>query len=81
MNWWRLYWAVCFLGGLCTMETIALLRQKRGDTLSEAVWHWFRVIPGQPFDQWPVLRLLGTLGFVAIVCVWLTGHFWLHWWT
>lgn len=79
MNWWRLYWAAWFLGGFAVVESVALVRKQRGDTLSEAVWSWFRVKQGVPLYQWPAIRVLGALVFVAIA-IWLTVHFWLGDW-
>lgn len=74
MNFWHLYWALYLLGGGAVVETIALIRKKRGDTLSEAVWSWFKVEPGQPVSQWGAVHVLGLLIFVAIG-IWLTVHF------
>lgn len=53
-------------------ETIALIRKKRGDTLSEHVWDWF-CLRGKKHNKssWCVTRRVLFIAFWA----WLTLHF------
>lgn len=53
-------------------ETIAIIRKKRGDTLSEHVWSWFS-LRGRKGDltKWQALSRFAFLAFWA----WITIHF------
>lgn len=75
MNYWRLYWLIFLLGGFLVPETVALIRKRPGDTLSEAVWHWCQVTPGNTFTTWTALHVL-----VAFFMVWLFVHLVLGYW-
>ena len=54
------------------VETIALVRKKRGDTLSEHVWDWF-CLKGKKDGKsaWCIIRRVLFFGF----WLWLTVHF------
>lgn len=64
---------LALLGGV---ELAALIDSRRGDTLSEAVWRWFRV-----HDRVPNPVAYGARGLLFLFFVWLTGHFVMGWWT
>lgn len=72
---WRLYWLAFLLLGFLVPETIALIRRQRGDTLSEAVWYWCQVTPGNSLTTWTALHV-----FVALFMVWLFVHLMLGFW-
>lgn len=75
MNWWRLYWLLFLLVGFGVPETVALVRSRRDDTLSEAVWHWCQVSPGNTLWTWSALHI-----FVALFMLWLFVHLmWGYW--
>ena len=61
-----LVWITAFLG----IEGAALLDKKKGDTLSEHVWKWFR-ISDKP-QGWNIRRLalLGGTGWLMLHFVW-----------
>ena len=53
-------------------ETIAIVRKKRGDTLSEHVWQWFSLKGGKDkLKPWQAGLRFAFLAFWA----WLTLHF------
>ena len=54
------------------VEGVALVRKKRGDTLSEHVWDWF-CLKGEKDGKsaWCIVRRVLFFGF----CIWLTVHF------
>ena len=53
-------------------EGAALVRKRRGDTLSEHVWDWFCLRGAkQGKSRWCVLRRVAFFGF----WIWLTVHF------
>jgi hypothetical protein len=68
-------WAAIGLVGGIT-ELVALLNKRQGDTLSEHVWRVVRVGDPRPTRAVWVLR-----GLVALVMIWLAGHFSMGWWT
>lgn len=68
-------WLV-ILGLLGSVEVAALIDARRGDTLSEAVWRWFRV-----HDRMPNPLALAARGLLLVFLVWLTGHLVFGWWT
>jgi hypothetical protein len=53
-------------------EALALMRDDRGDTLSEHVWSWFQLKGRKDGMAW--WKVLLRLGFVCF-WVWLTLHF------
>lgn len=55
-------WLVAFL----VIETVAIIRKERGDTLSEHVWAWFSLRKSK--------KSLLTYAFAAF-WLWLTIHF------
>ena len=64
-----LYWAAWLLLGFGVPEAIALVTHHPERTLSDAVWRWFDVLPGQTVWQWKFVHFI----LLAIV-VWLAGH-------
>lgn len=72
---WRLYWLGFLLIGFLVPEVIALVRKQRGDTLSEAVWYWCKVTPGNTITTWTALHV-----FVALFMLWLFVHLMLGFW-
>lgn len=54
------------------VEGVALVRKKRGDTLSEHVWDWF-CLKGEKDGKsaWCIVRRVLFFGF----WIWLTVHF------
>lgn len=65
MQW---YWAAWFLVGFCVPEFWALASGHPERTLSEVVWHWFDVIPGQTIWQWTIVHFLL---FAGLTWAWL----------
>ncbi len=61
-------WILAF----AVIETIAIVRKARGDTLSEHVWNWFS-LKGKKgkLKGWQIALRFGFLSFWA----WLTIHF------
>lgn len=61
-----LVWITAFLG----IEGAALFNKKKGDTLSEHVWKWFK-ITDKP-KGWNIRRLslLGGCGWLLLHFVW-----------
>lgn len=78
MTSWAIFWlslGVVALGG----EGYALFRKAPGDTLSEQIWNWLKVVPGDThakaaLQSWRSVAVGGTL-------IWLFGHFLFGWWT
>lgn len=64
-----IYWAAWLLLGFGIPETIALVSHHPENTLSEVVWRWFDVLPGQTLWQWKFVHFI-LLAFL----VWLAGH-------
>lgn len=53
-------------------ETIALVRKRKGDTLSEHVWDWFCLRGSKAGKSgWCIIRRVLFFGF----WIWLTVHF------
>lgn len=69
INPWHFYWLLWGLIGFLVPETIALVRSRRGDTLSEAVWFWCKVTPGNTVFHWSALHV-----FAALFMLWLFVH-------
>jgi hypothetical protein len=67
---------LAILGLLGGVEVVALLDSRRGDTLSETVWRWFRV-----HDRVPNPLAYVARGLLLVFLVWLTGHLVFGWWT
>jgi hypothetical protein len=75
VNWWRFYWAFVIVGLICVPEVVALVRKQRSDTLSEAVWYWCRVTPGNTVWTWTAFHVL-VFGFFAWLFIHLMFGFW-----
>jgi hypothetical protein len=69
MKWYHAFWTVLFAIG-SGFELVALITRNYAWTLSETVWQFFDVLPGQTIWQWRFLHLL-LFAFMA----WLTVHF------
>lgn len=74
MNTWRWIWLAWIVFG-AVFEVIALVRSKRGDTLSEAIWYWCRVTPGNTFTTWTALHLLAAFFLLWLFVHLMTGYF------
>ena len=69
------FWTFAWIGWLlifAVLEAIALVRKKRGDTLSENTWRWFSLKGDKGSLKW--WQSLTRLGFMAF-WAWLTIHF------
>lgn len=78
---WPTYWLTWFTTAFLTFlgpEIYALVKHNK-NTLSETLWHFERFQRGQPVWQWTAAHFLIT-GVLALVFVWLLGHFALGWW-
>ena len=71
MNWFTVLW-ILWLLGFVAIETAALIRKKRDDTLSEPTWDWF-CLKGKKAGKspWCVIRRILFLSF----WLWLSLHF------
>jgi hypothetical protein len=67
-----LAWLVMFL----SLEIYGLITNRRGDTFSENVWRWFRVM-----DERPTILMWSLRAVLLVFLVWLTGHLVFGWWT
>ncbi len=78
MSAWTAFWLVWMAAG-GTAEAVALGRRAPHDTLSEQVWAWLHVTPGQTTLRTAVQswRAFAVAGFLF----WLIPHFTLGWWT
>lgn len=70
------YWAVWLLIGFGLPEGIALGTGHPEGTLSDTVWRWFDVVPGQTPRQWTILHVI-MMAFMT----WLWFHFVFRAWT
>lgn len=71
------YWLVWFLASFTTFfipEMVALATGNPQNTLSDAVWYFERLVPGQPIIDWTFWHFVFTFGFL-VVAIWLSGHF------
>lgn len=66
MSW---YWAAYLVIGFGVPETIALVSKRYKNTLSETVWHWCDVLPGQTLWQWSATHF-----FLFAFMTWLWVH-------
>jgi hypothetical protein len=70
------YWQAWVLATFATFivpETIALVRGRSQDTLSETTWRWEKLIVHQPVSQWSATHFLFA-GVLTVVAVWLVLH-------
>lgn len=65
----RWYWLVWLLIGFGVPEGIALATKHYGNTLSDTVWKWCSVTPGDTFTHWTFLHVL-----LAMLMLWLAVH-------
>jgi hypothetical protein len=64
-----LYWILWLVVGFGVPECVALARHKYNNTLSECVWRWCQVTPGNTLAHWTALHV-----FVALLMLWLFFH-------
>jgi hypothetical protein len=74
MGYTIVWCALGLVGGVT--ELVALANKRSGDTLSEHVWRIARVGDRRPTALVWVIR-----GLIALVMLWLAGHFSMGWWT
>jgi hypothetical protein len=72
---YTIIWASLALAGGAT-ELIALANRRDGDTLSEHIWRIARV-----GDSRPTALVWTVRAAIALVMLWLAGHFAMGWWT
>ena len=78
---WDLIWGVWLLASVGTflgLEVYALVTDWRR-TLSAAVWRLEDMKPGQPISGWTFAHVL-FIGLLAVLFIWLLGHFAAGWW-
>lgn len=68
-------WTTLVIVGGIT-ELVALANRRAGDTLSEHVWRIVKVGDPRPSPFVWILRAA-----IALVVLWLAGHFAMGWWT
>lgn len=75
MAWYWLVWFILSIPvAFLIPELIMLAKHRPEDTLSAQVWRLEQFLPGQQLWQWTALHfLLG--GIIALMFVWLIGHF------
>lgn len=78
-RYWLVWFLVTFPAGFLIPETIALATGHPENTLSAAIWRLEDLTPGQPIGHWSAFHLL-FVGVLAVLFVWLLGHFALGWW-
>lgn len=66
MNWEQGWIVLLVVGAI--MELIAIFDERRGNTLSEMVWKWVRIDPGESNWHWGRVVLVLAL-------IWLLLHF------
>lgn len=76
MSVWTAVWAA-WLAVFAVVEGWALARKAPGDTLSEAVWRWFRTGPGHTAGTGWGFRSFALGAFL----VWLALHLTFGWFT
>lgn len=66
---WLIWLSAVFIS-FGVLEGIAL-HISRKDTLSDTVWTWFQIAPGQPFYEWTLGHIIAVavLATLAIVLV------------
>lgn len=82
MNGWSWYWLIWFMASFALFivpESIALATHHVENTLSAQVWRLEGLQNGQPIWQWTALHVL-VGGALAVVLLWLVGHFVLGFW-
>lgn len=63
---------VAWIAAFVVIEGVALVRKRRGDTLSEHTWRWFSLKGDKSkLKPWQAVLRFGFLAFWA----WLTLHF------
>lgn len=73
-------WGVLLLAG-GALELVALLRKRRGETLSSQVWMFTQPSGRQWSLKLPPWWIAVSRTTVGVVLVWLMGHFMFGWWT
>lgn len=82
MTWGRYYWpsALSFLFAAIMIPEIIALCTRDQDTLSFWVWTQLHATTRETMSQWTATHFL-FFGLWLVLVVWLTYHFFLHWWT
>lgn len=78
---WDLIWGIWLalsVGSFLALEIFGLVTDARR-TLSAAVWRLEDLKPGQPISGWTFAHVL-FIGLLALLFVWLLGHFAMGWW-
>lgn len=78
---WDLVWGVWLalsVGSFLALETYGLITDRRR-TLSAAVWRLEDLHPGQSITGWTFAHVI-FIGLLAVLFVWLLGHFAMGWW-
>jgi hypothetical protein len=81
-TWGKDYWPVALIAlALVIMvpEVIALITSDQ-NTLSFWVWDQLHATTREPMSQWTATHFL-FFGLWDVLMIWLTWHFFLHWWT
>lgn len=82
-NAWSWYWltwfVLCFPATFFIPEMYALLTGHAENTLSAQIWRLEGFVPGQPFTSWSAVHFL-IGGVIAVLLIWLLGHFVLGIW-
>lgn len=71
----RVYWLCWLVLGFGVPETVAFLRGRDQDTLSEVTWRAFDVVPGKTVWQVGILQLL-----LIFILTWVYMHLAFGWW-
>jgi hypothetical protein len=82
MTWGKYLWpstlSVLFVA-IVIPEIIALVTDDQ-NTLSYWVWTQLHATAREPMSQWTAVHFL-FFGLWLVLVIWLTYHFFLHWWT
>lgn len=74
-NYWLL-WLSLTVGLFLLREIWALASGRAQDTLSDHIWHWLNIRPGETIFQWSAGDLITFGVYATIFIFWLPFHFW-----
>lgn len=74
-NYW-LAWLAAFIGSFLVREIWALASGRPQDTLSDRIWIWLKIHPGESVLRWSAGDLLTFGVYIIIFVCWLPWHFW-----
>ena len=77
-NWYWPWWLGVSVAAFLGPEVYALIRKNTDNTLSNWVWHVLRATSREPMSQWTAAHFL-VFGVWLVMVVWLTWHFFFHW--